>query len=210
MDCCRPLNPSALKSGNKRCPSCARQWRETARCVTCGADLSKRRAVRYCSKRCCDVDRGLLLAEPLPRRACALPECGLEFQPQADRQQCCCEDHGKKLCRIRYQAEGRVYKQTADQRRGRDQRRRALKKGATVGEPFTVAEIRERDGNRCHLCRKKVSSKPWPHPLSESLDHVIPLTRGGLHERSNVRIAHLDCNTRKGNRGGNEQLLLIG
>lgn len=42
------------------------------------------------------------------------------------------------------------------------------------------------------------------------MDHVIPLTKGGNHELANVRLAHLRCNVSKGNRGGNEQLLLIG
>lgn len=122
----------------------------------------------------------------------------------------CCEDHGKLLCNRERRADGREKRESWEQRKERHHARRALKKGATVGEPFTVAEIRERDGNRCHLCRRKVSVKPYPHPLSASLDHVIPLTKGGMHERSNVRLAHLSCNVAKGNRGGNEQLLLIG
>lgn len=153
---------------------------------------------------------GQRLPEQLPEKVCALPTCEKTFQPKSRRQRCCSEQHGKNLCNRERRADGRAVKETWEDRKERHHRRRALKKGATVGEPFTVDEIRERDGNRCHLCRRKVPPKPYPHPLSASLDHVVPLTKGGMHERSNVRLAHLRCNVEKGNRGGNEQLLLIG
>jgi hypothetical protein len=61
-----------------------------------------------------------------------------------------------------------------------------------------------------HLCGKKVRRDVRPrHPLAPSLDHVIPLSRGGLHEYTNVRCAHLRCNCGKNNRAMNEQLLLV-
>jgi len=46
--------------------------------------------------------------------------------------------------------------------------------------------------------------------MSASLDHIFPLSLGGDHVRENVHAAHLRCNISKNNRGGNEQLLLIG
>ena len=36
--------------------------------------------------------------------------------------------------------------------------------------------------------------------MSATLDHVIPLAKGGAHARANVRCAHLICNLRKGDR----------
>jgi hypothetical protein len=94
------------------------------------------------------------------------------------------------------------------QRRGGD-KRRALKTGAFVERIFRV-KVFERDGWRCHLCGKKVRRDVRPrHPLAPSLDHVIPLSRGGLHEYTNVRCAHLRCNCGKNNRAMNEQLLLV-
>lgn len=84
------------------------------------------------------------------------------------------------------------------------------KRGAFV-EVVIPAEIFKRDGWRCHICRRKLSpNTKWPHPRSASLDHLVPLTRRGLHERTNVATACLGCNSSKNNRGGNEQLLLIG
>lgn len=201
------MPPSTVRSGNKRCPACAKAWRATATCVTCDADLSRRRSAKYCSQRCCDIDRGQIRAEPLPVKACALPACGLEFVPTKAVQRCCSESHGKKLWHVEHPGQGYEWNDT---RRDNYHRRRARKKATSTGRPVRLAEIRERDGSRCHLCERKVPDKAWPHPLSASLDHVIPLSKGGIHDPSNVKLAHLRCNVEKGNGGGNEQLLLIG
>lgn len=94
-------------------------------------------------------------------------------------------------------------------------RRRARERGAFVA-PVNRKEIYERDGWRCHICRKKVRKNAVvPHPLAPTIDHVIPLVplpgqEAGTHEPANARTAHFLCNALKGNRGGNEQLLLIG
>lgn len=41
---------------------------------------------------------------------------------------------------------------------------------------------------------------PWPDPLFASIDHVIPLSKGGLHERANLTCSHLRCNMVKHDR----------
>lgn len=75
---------------------------------------------------------------------------------------------------------------------------------------FTHAEVFERDGWKCQLCRKQVSKVfQWPHPLSASLDHIVPIHAGGKHVLANVQLAHLRCNIAKGARGS-DQLRLIG
>lgn len=87
--------------------------------------------------------------------------------------------------------------------RAASHRRRAVQKGATIGPHFTRLEIAERDGWRCHLCGEKVTRKNW------SLDHLVPLSKGGAHSRENVAVAHYLCNVRRNNRGV-AQLRLIG
>jgi 5-methylcytosine-specific restriction endonuclease McrA len=78
-------------------------------------------------------------------------------------------------------------------------------------EFFTNREIFERDGWRCQICGKKVNKNlRGRHPMAASLDHIVPVSKGGKHVRSNVRLAHWICNLRKGNRVANDQLLLIG
>jgi 5-methylcytosine-specific restriction endonuclease McrA len=96
-----------------------------------------------------------------------------------------------------------------DVKRSINSRRRARLRAVLV-ERFRHQEIFERDGWRCQICMRKVRrNAPGFHPLSPSLDHVIPLVDGGPHTRANTRCAHLRCNTARGARGGNEQLALI-
>lgn len=66
------------------------------------------------------------------------------------------------------------------------------------GELPSVWTIYERDRGRCALCRRKVGrSYRWPDQRTASLDHVVPLSKGGRDEPSNVQLAHLGCNIRK-------------
>lgn len=130
--------------------------------------------------------------EHRPHRPC--DECGMEVK--AFGKVPLCPDCSKIRKRERNRANCR--------------RRRALKLGA-ASEPYTLAEIAERDRFRCGLCRRKVDMElPGPYDMSPSIDHIVPLSRGGDDTRANVQLAHWICNTRKGNRGGNEQLALIG
>ena len=78
-------------------------------------------------------------------------------------------------------------------------RRRALIT-ATQTVPVLRDEIAERDGYVCQLCYKSVDmSLPYPKWGSPSLDHSIPLTRGGTHHPANVTLSHLGCNLDKRN-----------
>ena len=63
---------------------------------------------------------------------------------------------------------------------------------------FSRHNIYLRDGNRCQYCGHKFSSSEL------SLDHVIPLSRGGSSTWENVVCACLSCNVRKGNRTPHE------
>lgn len=92
----------------------------------------------------------------------------------------------------------------------KDARRRARKLEAKI-EVFTREEIFERDGWTCGVCRRPVDKAlRWPHPMSASLDHIVPISQHGDHTRANCRLAHLRCNLSRGDRGGGEQLSLIG
>jgi hypothetical protein len=89
-------------------------------------------------------------------------------------------------------------------------RRQARQRGVGY-ERFSRREIFGRDRWRCQICLKRINQRlQYPHPMSASLDHVIPLSQGGPHSRANVRASHLRCNTLRNDKGGNEQLALIG
>jgi 5-methylcytosine-specific restriction endonuclease McrA len=75
------------------------------------------------------------------------------------------------------------------------------------GVPYTHVPrkaIFERDGWRCQLCGRKVKRRSSRskstgrlHPRTASLDHIVPLRRGGPHEEANCQCACLECNVRK-------------
>lgn len=88
-------------------------------------------------------------------------------------------------------------------------RYRAKKNGNKV-EDVSFEYICERDGWMCQICGKKVSKrKKCPDPLSPSLDHILPISKGGEHSNKNTQLAHLKCNMSK-NANGGYQLRLVG
>lgn len=85
----------------------------------------------------------------------------------------------------------------ADRRRGYDSRRRARKRDTHVGP----VDVRALWTGVCPLCGAEIDETlKSPHPMSKSLDHIIPLSLGGSHEQSNLQWTHLRCNIRKGAR----------
>lgn len=51
----------------------------------------------------------------------------------------------------------------------------------------------------CAICGKPVDKKlPYPHPMSATVDHIIPLAKGGHpSDINNMQLAHLICNRLK-------------
>lgn len=65
-------------------------------------------------------------------------------------------------------------------------------------EPVRADVVYQRDGWNCGICTEPVNPDlRYPHPLSASLDHVVPLSRGGHHTYANTQTAHLACNMAK-------------
>ncbi|MEV7840190.1 HNH endonuclease [Streptomyces albidoflavus] len=82
-----------------------------------------------------------------------------------------------------------------------DARRRMRILDASQGEVFAPAAVHARNGWTCQLCHEPIDPDvAWPDPMSPSIDHVIPLARGGEHSMGNVQSAHLGCNSSKGDR----------
>lgn len=195
---------SSLPEGQATCRSCRRNPRRPLDplgrcCRSCGERLLVGLS-KYCSKQCA------LGGRRGPESEC--PVCGRTFKSwNAGRVGACCSRscHSKQT-------------NAARPRRGPDphanKKRLAIKRARKLGafvEAVDPNVVFERDRWRCHLCHQRVSSRAkWPDPRSASLDHVVPLSRGGEHSYANVATAHLGCNVSKGNRGGGEQLALIG
>jgi 5-methylcytosine-specific restriction endonuclease McrA len=79
-------------------------------------------------------------------------------------------------------------------------KRRIVKLKAFV-EDVQLGTLWIRDGGTCQLCGDPINpALKAPDPKSVSIDHVIPLSRGGEHSYANTQLAHFGCNSRKGSR----------
>lgn len=75
---------------------------------------------------------------------------------------------------------------------GKNNDRARARQHGVAYEPINRLEVYERDGWICGICGDLVEKD------EASLDHVVPMSRGGAHLYSNVQCAHLLCNIRKG------------
>lgn len=82
-------------------------------------------------------------------------------------------------------------------RRYHSSKRRAIMR---QGDPIVHFEVFERDEWMCHICKQQIDRRlrgegVW---MRATIDHIIPLSRGGPHTYENVAAAHWICNQRKG------------
>jgi HNH endonuclease len=161
-------------------------------CGCCELTFIKRPGMNhgeYCSSRCRSIARGhQAMQSHLSYGSCL--RCAATFV----RREGCVGRYCSKPCL-----------KAAEKRR-----REALKRSThQTGERFTIRQVGERDGWRCHLCGKRVPDQRWSgHPLDATVDHLLPLSAGGTDTLANVKLAHFQCNTRRGV-GGVVQLALV-
>lgn len=75
--------------------------------------------------------------------------------------------------------------------------RRARKLGSLTAL-YTRDEVYVRDEGVCYLCTLPIDlSLKWPNSMSFSVDHKIPLSKGGDDTLENVGATHLCCNISK-------------
>lgn len=61
-------------------------------------------------------------------------------------------------------------------------------------------DVFERDNWTCKICDQPINKNiKYPDPFSASIDHRIPLSKGGPHSYNNCQASHLTCNVRKCN-----------
>jgi len=190
--------PSQQQRKNAWCRECYRTWyveREGGLkkrpCDWCGAEMvcTSRRAAEarvFCSRRCKSEERNenlrLEREASKPERNCR--HCGISM-PKSMRS-------------------GAVYCSAECNSHAHQQTRKASSKIGARQKRIDRAYIIARDGGRCHLCGRK------PRGAKLTIDHVVPLARGGTHTSENLRVACLSCNCSKGDRAANDQLMMVG
>lgn len=88
----------------------------------------------------------------------------------------------------------------------REMRRRIKIRAAMVDPDITLEGLYKRDEGRCYICGMQTLltdyvTKDGTQICGDwypSIDHVVPLSHGGLHSWANVKLAHRRCNYKKG------------
>lgn len=169
-------------------------WSERVPCENCGSDFvltSSNPLRRHCSARCRDhTGNRRRVYTPKTYEPIPCNYCGKIFTPPrfgtGGPRTCCSPEHQREYRMERIWAS--------------NHRRREIMT-APDAEKFLFKDIFERDKWVCQLCNEPVDrDAKYPDPLSRSLDHILPLSRGGRHKESNAQLAHLGCNISKGNR----------
>lgn len=110
--------------------------------------------------------------------------CGCKFKPTRNNQRYC-----SSRCRNLSFGNGSSVK-------------RARKYGVLYDRTINLKRLIERDGLRCSICGKTcdMDDKQWGDfgPDYPTIDHIVPLSKGGPHLWSNVQVACAECNIAKG------------
>ncbi len=171
------------------CTTCRRMWLLHGNSSKMRCEFCHQAAVRApCKGPVCRLHRSRTPQRQQPRQwiACRCGHCDaafLDFKGQHPNSYALCPD-----CKPR--------------RRYREDKERAERAGVAY-EPIDRRRIFERDEYRCGLCGELTDrSARSSTPRFPTLDHIIPISRGGGHVEGNVQTACFECNWRKGDQGG--------
>lgn len=148
-------------------------------CTQCGADISHmQRSAKFCSERCKAQGRNTKQPQAFKCKACGelcIQGTNVPRNSYAFCNQSCASKHAGRVRRARH--------------------------AAAFVEHVTVPQLVERDGWECKLCGDTIDrAKRFPDFYAATIDHIVPLAKGGKHELSNTQLAHYICNTRKRDR----------
>lgn len=200
-----------------------RPWpeRRLKRCLHCGSQFTERHTAHaYCSRRCVQSSWKKRTREQhqtiTRRRECV--RCGEEFDPRRPNQKHCSKKCTRRDAKRRYGAKlrgceiplvqtcvicGDAFKPFSLSARYCSQacRNQSYYQLRRNRRQIRRVVIFERDEWECQICASPIDrSLRHPHPWSPTIDHIVPLVRGGSDEPSNLQAAHMTCNASKGDR----------
>lgn len=197
-------------------------------CAQCGercspGDNVSDHASKFCSAECKGTWHRLHVVLPKARRKARRERVQAALDPAARGETAQrrwvegpCPTCGKRAT-VRYSGPSvgycsRVCKKRAAGRRanakngGGKHRHRARRYGVAY-KPVSRAKVFERDNYVCGICRQPTDRDAQvPDPRAPTLDHIVPISKGGPHLYSNVQTACFECNWRKGDREDSPQL----
>ena len=85
-------------------------------------------------------------------------------------------------------------------------RRKRLKLNGNIDYSITIDKLIKRDKGKCLICGNKVNKQDYTETEEgyfiagesyPSIDHILPVSKGGTHTWENVQLAHRSCNSDK-------------
>ena len=159
----------------------------TRTCDFCGSTfVAREKANRFCSSEC--------------RNQNILMESHLRKEEQFSPQERICSYCGNTF-KTTLRAQGKLYcselcKKRAERHRHKKKRRQLMKKAFVerVGLKITYKAYK----GYCAICGLPVPPTSEPsNTWAATVDHIQPLSKGGLHHRDNCQLAHRMCNSVK-------------
>lgn len=149
-------------------------------------------------------------------RACLMCEEPFVLPPRSRRLYCgeACQRRAHRERHGQWQATCSACPAVIDKRKRQDSRfcsvecqkaaithlRRAARLDVAA-ENISPAGVVARCGTDCGICGEPIDmALTRPDLMSFSIDHLVPLSRGGTHTYDNVGPSHLLCNMKKGDR----------
>lgn len=165
-------------------------------CIHCGLVHGTSRT-SYCSDKC-RIEAGRIKSRDYQRAIRGLDYktveckcCGKQFMQTIDKSKVyCSEECAKTYANAEY----------------RHTRKRRIKQNGRADQGINLRRLIRKDNNLCHICGMPCDDSAF-HITTEghfitgdnypSVDHVIPLSKGGTHTHNNVKLAHFKCNRDK-------------
>lgn len=189
-DCRNARSRAWYEANRERARGVRARWyeehrEEHSRRVLANRDPVKHRAATRRYQQKLKDERGRNRAEALAAYLADIAENG---KPCSRCKQVLPLDHFDKDPRYRSGHKSRCKECALLAAREHTRRRRYRMGGAKIDYDAVLA----RDGMTCHICLHAIESR-----ADLEFDHVIPLSKGGLHVLENVRPAHRSCNRYK-------------
>jgi 5-methylcytosine-specific restriction endonuclease McrA len=200
-----------IKTGNLICKKCEHEKalaRQAKQRIVRKAETEKRQAEheRYKATHP-PKDAYVKLHEAFLNREGTCEICGKHYTVKEYVESCgikCARDNGVCSDKCRRIKANRQIRDSRKRRGVQDtHRHRAVKYGCAYDSSVTLKKLIKRDGLRCAICGEMCDANDhsWTEfcgPKYPSIDHIIPMSRGGGHVWDNVQVAHIICNSEKG------------
>lgn len=160
-------------------------------CIYCGANyIGSAGSSDYCSNKCSDNSRYEEYRKSLPTYNKKCCECSDFFSTNGKNRKFCQTDCSRKY-------HGRLKELR--------KRERIIANGP-VDKDISIERLMDRDNKTCYLCNEKCEINDFEvrdcgtivtGPNYPSVDHIIPVSKGGTHTWDNVMLACRKCNIEK-------------